>query len=104
MSVDLVALLATLAVGLASYVMRSVFIVMLADREFSPRARQALAFVGPSVMAALVVSLLLGGEESADAAEVVALAVGGLVGWRTRSLPWVLVGGMATLLVVGAVI
>lgn len=97
MSLDLVAFIATVVVGAGTYLMRSIFIVTLADRDFPPRVRLALRFVAPAVMAALVVWLLLGGEASAGWAEIAGLVVGGLVGWKTRSLPWVLVAGMATL-------
>lgn len=92
-----VGLIATVVVGIGTYLMRSSFILALADRDFPPVVREALRYVAPSVMAALVVSLALGGSASAGWVEVAALLVGGLVGWRTRSLPWVLVAGMVTL-------
>lgn len=97
MSRNLILLLATLVVGIGTYLMRSVFILALADREFPTAVREALRYVAPAVMAALVVSITAGGEESAGWVEIAALAVGGAVGWKTRSLPWVLVAGMATL-------
>lgn len=92
-----VGLIATVVVGIGTYLMRSSFILALADRDFPPVVREALRYVAPSVMAALVISLALGGSASAGWVEVAALLVGGLVGWRTRSLPWVLVAGMVTL-------
>lgn len=92
-----IGLVATVVVGIGTYLMRSSFILALADRSFPPVVREALGYVAPSVMAALVVSLALDGSARAGWIEVTALLVGGLVGWRTRSLPWVLVAGMGTL-------
>lgn len=97
MSMFWIGAIATVVVGIGTYLMRSVFVLSLADRPFPPAVRQALRFVAPAVMAALVVSLGLGGSEPAGWVELVALAVSGLVGWRTKSLPWVLVAGMGTL-------
>lgn len=92
-----VGLVATVAVGIGTYLMRSSFILVLADRDFPPVVREALGYVAPSVMAALVVSLTVDGSTTPGWPELAALGAGGLVGWRTRSLPWVLVVGMATL-------
>ena len=94
------ALLVTGAVGIGTYLSRAIFIVTLADRDLPPLFREALRFVAPAVMAALVVSLLYGGSDGTSQVgwvELSALGVGGLVGWRTHSLPWVLVSGMSTL-------
>jgi branched-subunit amino acid transport protein len=105
MTIFWVALIATVVVGVGSYMMRAGFILALAERPFPPRVREALRYVAPAVMAALVVSLLLEGEGSGGAGwiELVALAVGGVVGWRLRSLPWVLVAGMGALWLLRAV-
>lgn len=97
MTIFWIGLMATAVVGLGTYLTRASFIVALANKELPPEVRAALGYVAPAVLAALVVSLLLGGEGDAGWEEVVALAVGGLVGWRTRSLLWVLFAGMATL-------
>lgn len=94
-----VALIATTLVGVGTYFLRSIFIVTLADRPVPSTVRQALRFVAPAVMAALVVSLLYGNEGggTVGTVELISLAIGGLVGWRTRSLVWVLVAGMSSL-------
>lgn len=97
MTVFWIGLIATVVIGIGTYVMRSSFILALADRDFPPVVREGLGYVAPSVMAALVVSLALDGSSPAGWIEMAALVMGGLVGWRTRSLPWVLVAGMATL-------
>lgn len=102
MTVFWVGLIATVVIGIGSYLMRSSFILALADRDFHPVVREGLGYVAPSVMAALVVSLALDGSSPAGWIDMVALVVGGVVGWRTRSLPWVLVAGMSTLWVLRA--
>ncbi|HEX7098283.1 MAG TPA: AzlD domain-containing protein [Acidimicrobiia bacterium] len=104
MTLTVLALVATVVVGIGTYFMRSSFIHVFADREFSPVVRQALRYVAPSVMAALVVSLGVGGSAEVGIPEVSALVVGGVVGWRARSLPSVLVAGMVTLWVLRALI
>lgn len=104
MNVFWLGLIATASVGAGTYLMRSIFILSLADRDLSPQVLQALRFVAPSVLAALVVSILFGGADQGGVGwvEVIALGTGGAVGWRTRSIPWLLVAGMGTLWVIGA--
>lgn len=98
MTVFWVASIATLVVGIGTYLARASFIVSVADRQFPERLRTALGFVAPAVMASLVVALTVDDQPGQTLwVEFSALAVGGLVGWRTRSLIWVLVAGMATL-------
>lgn len=55
-------LLAIVLTGAGTYAMRALFILLLAQREFPPVARRALEYVAPAVMAALVVSMLVGSE------------------------------------------
>lgn len=98
MNVFWISLIATVVVGVGTYLTRASFILALADRDIPIRIRTALSFVAPAVMAALVVSLTLGSESEAGRfSELAALGVGGAVGWRTGSLVWVLVSGMASL-------
>jgi branched-subunit amino acid transport protein len=92
------ALVATVLVGVGTYLTRASFILALADRDLPRRLRTALSFVAPAVMAALVVSLTVPAEAGEPLwVEGTALVVGGVAGWVTRSLIWVLVAGMATL-------
>lgn len=106
MTITWIGLVATVVVGIGTYLMRASFILALADRDFPPRVRGGLRFVAPAVMAALVVSLLFDSEGSGGVGwvELTALVVGGLVGWRTRSLPWVLAAGMVTLWLLRALV
>lgn len=105
MSVFWIGLIATVVVGIGTYLTRASFILALADRDLPPNVRSALQFVAPAVLASLVISLLLDGEGGAVGwPQIGALAVGGLAGWKTRSLVWVLVAGMGTLWILEALV
>jgi branched-subunit amino acid transport protein len=105
MSLFWIGLIATVVVGAGTYLTRASFILALADRDLPPNVRSALQFVAPAVLAALVVSLLLDGEGGAVGwPQIGALIVGGVAGWKTRSLMWVLVTGMGTLWILEALI
>lgn len=92
--INLVAIVLT---GIGSYLTRAAFIVALADRSLPPRVERALEFVGPAVLSALVITLMVDetGQVAAGVPEVAALVVGALVAWRIRSLLAVVAAGMA---------
>ena len=52
-------MLAIVLLGVGTYLTRALFIVALAGRRFSPAVLRTLEYVAPSVLAALVASLLL---------------------------------------------
>lgn len=87
---------AVLLVGVGTFASRAVFILGLANRRIPDRVLQALEYVGPATLAALIASLLTSEGASgigwAEAAGLVA-AVG--CGLRTRNLTLILVVGMA---------
>lgn len=87
-----------LVVGVGTYFTRSVFILALANRTIPPRVLAALDFVGPSVLSALVVALLILPDGSLDVGwiELVALSVAALVVHRWRNLLYAGVSGMVT--------
>lgn len=95
--------LAVVLTGIGTYVTRAVFIVALADRRLPARLEHALEFVGPAVLAALVVTLLVDetGRVVAGVPEVAALAVGSLLAWRTRNLLVTVAVGMAVFWIAG---
>lgn len=88
--------LAIVIVGIGTYIFRAAFIVGLASREISPGLIRTLEFVGPAVLSALVVALLVGDSDGVElgVAEVAGLVAGGLVGWKTRNLIYTVVAGM----------
>lgn len=96
--------LAITAVG--TYAMRGGLILLLADRTLPDPIERALRYVGPAVLAALTVSLAVGGQggSSLDIAETVAIAAACAVAWRTKNLLWTLLAGMTTLLVLSQLI
>jgi len=98
--------LAILAVGIGTYISRSVFILALANRRIPPSVVAALDFVAPSVLAALVVSLMVGadGQVEAGPVEIVAFVVGGATVFKTRNFLLAAILGMATFWVVGALV
>lgn len=98
--------IAILIVGIGTYIFRAAFIVGFAERELSPSLVRALEFVGPAVLSALVVALLVGdsGGVEVGVPEVAGLVAGGVVGWRTRNLIYTVLSGMAVFWLLSAMI
>jgi branched-subunit amino acid transport protein len=100
------ALAVVLGVGAATYAMRAGLILVLADRNLPWWLTKALRYVAPSVLAALVVSLVANPDQpntGLSLAETAGLVVGGLVAWRARNLIASLAGGMIAFWLVLAV-
>jgi branched-subunit amino acid transport protein len=92
----LTAFLAIVAVGIGTYLSRSIFILALAKRRIPDGVMVALQFVAPAVLGALVVTLLVGedGTVAIGIPEAAAFLAGGLVTYRTRNNILTLVVGM----------
>jgi branched-subunit amino acid transport protein len=87
---------AVLLVGIGTFASRAVFILGLANRRIPERVLQALDYVGPATLAALVASLLTSeGAPGIGWAEAAGLAAAVACGLRTRNLTVILVAGMA---------
>lgn len=87
------------AAGLATWVLRIGFIVLIPARALPLRIRRALDVTGPSAMAALIVNDLA--EEASRGAAVmtgalIATAVAALVMWRFQNLALVTIAGIGT--------
>lgn len=97
------AFIAVLIVGVGTYLSRGVFILALADRTIPPRLLRALDYVGPAVLSALVVALMIDDEGSVafGPPEASAFVIGALVAWKTRNLIYTVVAGMAAFWLVG---
>jgi branched-subunit amino acid transport protein len=82
--------------GLGSYAMRAVFILLLSNHTFPPLALKALEYVGPAVMAALVMTMLLSpeGGHAPRVYEWAGLATAAVVALLTRNHIYVLVLAM----------
>jgi branched-subunit amino acid transport protein len=89
-------LLAILATGAGTYFSRSLFILALANRRIPPMLRRALEYVGPAVLGALVVTMLITpeGGVALGPAELLALACAAAVARITRNHVYTLLAGM----------
>jgi branched-subunit amino acid transport protein len=81
------AALAILITGIGTYFSRAVFVLALAQVRFPPLALRALEYVAPSVMGALIVTLLTSprGEVLIGPPELVGLFVAALTARITRN-------------------
>ncbi len=100
------AFLAILAVGIGTYLLRSAFILALANRRIPPAVIAALDFVAPAVLAALTVSLLVdgAGRLAVGMAEAAGLVAGSFVIWKTRNFLMSAGVGMGVFWLVGALL
>lgn len=100
------AFLVTLAVGVGTYITRAVFILALAKKRIPDHVLVALSFVGPAVLGALVIAVLIDsdGQVAIGVPEAVALLVGGLIAYKTRSHILTLVVGMVVFWVLRALV
>lgn len=97
-------LIATLIVGIGTYLSRAVFILALARKRIPDGALLALQFVAPAVLASLVIALLIDetGSVALGIPEAAGLVVGGGVAYRTRNHILTLLVGMAVFWMVQA--
>ncbi len=96
-----VLLVAIVAVG--TYLSRAGMILLLSGRDLPDRVLRALRYVGPAVLAALVITFVADPEEAnrgVSAAELAGLAVSASVHARWKSLVATLVAGMIAFWVV----
>lgn len=100
------AFIATLVVGIGTYLSRSIFILALAKRRIPDGVLVSLQFVAPAVLGALVVALLIGedGSVAIGIPEVTALAVGAFTTYRTRNHILTLIVGMTVFWVMRALL
>jgi len=100
------AFLVMVAVGVGTYLSRSIFILALAQRRIPDGVLVALQFVAPAVLAALVVALLIDedGGVAIGVPEMAAFLVGGVVARLTKNHILTLLAGMGVFWVVRALI
>jgi branched-subunit amino acid transport protein len=100
------AFIATLVVGLGTYLSRSIFILALAKKRIPDAVLLSLQFVAPAVLGALVVALLIGedGSVAIGIPEATALTVGAFTTYKTRNHILTLVVGMTVFWVVRALV
>ena len=102
----MITFVATLVVGLGTYLSRSVFILALAKKKIPDSVLVTLQFVAPAVLGALIVALLIdeNGSVAIGIPEMTALAAGGLITYRTRNHILTLVVGMTVYWLVRALV
>ena len=87
--------------GILTFTTRSSFIFFVGEREINPQVKQALRFVPPAVLTAIIFpELLLPGGQldiSLGNARLLAGAAAILVAWRTRNAVLTIVVGMLVL-------
>jgi branched-subunit amino acid transport protein len=82
--------------ALVTYFTRYAMIAAL-GREVPPLLRRWLRHVPPAVLAALVVPAALAPQGNLEIGlRAWAVVVGAIVAWRTRSVLWTILGGLAT--------
>jgi branched-subunit amino acid transport protein len=99
-------LMAVVLTGVGTLVMRASFVVALARRRISEPALAILELVGPAVLGALVLSLLVtpDGGLAVGVPEAAGLLVGGVVAYKTRNLVVMVVSGMAAYWLIRALV
>ena len=97
---------AIILTGIGSYAMRAFFIFALARYAFPPLLLRALEYVAPTVMAALVISMLTtpDGELAAGPPEIVGLVCAAFAARTTDNHIFALIAGMGTFWLIGAII
>ncbi|RIK17464.1 MAG: hypothetical protein DCC50_01585 [Acidobacteria bacterium] len=90
-----------LLTAIFGFLLRAPFILMAERMARLPEGfQQFLRMIPPAAFAALVLPAVLrpGGEWSGLSPEVLAAAVAALVAWRTRSITWTILSGMAAVM------
>jgi branched-subunit amino acid transport protein len=89
--------------GVGTYLMRVSLIALLGRVTIPPLGERALKLVAPTVLATIAaqgVFTVDGGLRPLDVRHGAAV-VAFLIAWRTKSIAWTLIGGMATLWLLG---
>lgn len=93
--------LAFLFGGIGTYLMRASFIAFLGERPLPAAVERSLRYVAPAAFAAIALPATLGEKGlsrfAAPDARLIALAIAGLIVWKTRSVPATLTIGMISL-------
>jgi len=97
---------AIILTGIGSFAMRAFFIFALARYAFPPLLLRALGYVAPTVMAALVISMLTTaeGQLAAGPPEILGLVFAAFAAKTTGNHIFALIAGMGTFWLIGAII
>lgn len=104
----MIATLALAGAAAGSYALRIAFVTLIDVDRLPAVVKDALAFVGPAVTAAIVVTALAHGEGLAglrlSASEIGGLVAAAAIALRTGSLLWSLGAAMGAYTVIGLVL
>lgn len=86
------------AVAIGTYLERASLILLSGRMTVPHRVERVLRYIGPAVLAALAIPPLLAPAGAFDpiSLRVPAAIIAALVAWRTHSLLWTLIAGLAT--------
>jgi len=98
----------TLAVGaVVTWLLRAGFVVLVSPDRMGPRVQRTLRHVGPAVLGAMIVTMLVGhGGLRAlvtPSPQHLALLVAGLVAWRVRNVAVPMAAALAVMFAVAAI-
>lgn len=100
--------LTIIGMGIVTYAIRLSFILLLERMEIPWRVRQALRFVPPAVLSAIVFPELLRPKGALDISlgnlRLIAGLLAALVAWRTKNILWAIAAGMAALWILQAIL
>ena len=104
---NLYVLIAILVIGLATFALRSSFLVLAGRISFPPRLVRALRFVPAAILSAIVFPALVVGPSGAlhigfDNPKLLAGLVAALIAWGTRNMLATILLGMAALWIIKA--
>ncbi len=84
--------------GLVTYAQRASFLLILGDRSLPAPIQRALRYVAPAAFAAIVAPRIFDSvslsEFTAPDARLLAALIGGVLMWKVRNMPVLLVVGM----------
>jgi branched-subunit amino acid transport protein len=95
-------------IGLATYGTRLSFILLFGTKEVPPDLKRALRFVPASVLTAIIFPEVLAHDGHVELAlgnaRLLAAILAGLIAWRTKNVFLTILVGMATLLIIQALL
>jgi branched-subunit amino acid transport protein len=98
------AFLVFLVAGVGSFIQRASFIIAIGDRRLPDLVEKALRHVGPAVLSALTVSLLLSPDPAAffgSPGRIVGTVLAVALAWWTKNYALTMAAGMAAFWLLG---
>ena len=104
MSVRIEDLTAVLALGLACWVLRTMFVLLVPADRLPPTVGQALQYLAPAALASIIAVELIGSVDASDPTSTLkslgVVLVAAAVAKLTRNLTWTVLAGVVAVLTV----